>query len=335
MSETIENEVTAQPASWPDRRSGIPDVSRTLAAPDARRWLQLGLAAIWLLDAVLQLQSFMFTKAFGQTLGSGPGNSALIADPITWSTHIIEAHPAWTNAVFATVQLFLALGLAWRPAVKVTLAASMAWSAGVWWFGEGLGGVFNGTANPVTGAPGAVIIYALIAVLVWPTNRDGPFEAARPLGSLTARLLWLTLWGSFAYFALLAVNRTSQGLHDMIAGMAAGEPGWLASLDRNAATLVAGRGALASVVLAVVFGIIAIGIFLPAHAVRAVVLLAVAVALIIWVVGENFGGVLAGSATDPNTGPLLVLLAVAYWPAVSRRQTESSGDLAPLAGIAK
>jgi hypothetical protein len=41
---------------------------------------------------------------------------------------------------------------------------------------------------------------------------------------------------NFARFALQAVNRTSQGLHDMIPGMAAGEPGWLASLDRNAAT---------------------------------------------------------------------------------------------------
>jgi hypothetical protein len=53
----------------------------------------------------------------------------------------------------------------------------------------------------------------------------------------------------------------------------------------------------------------------------AVVVLAVAVALIIWVAGEDFGGIFAGSATDPNTGPLLILLAVAYWPARSRRQT--------------
>ncbi len=36
--------------------------------PDARRAFQLVLAAIWLLDAVLQYQSFMFTKAFGQML---------------------------------------------------------------------------------------------------------------------------------------------------------------------------------------------------------------------------------------------------------------------------
>jgi hypothetical protein len=28
----------------------------------------------------------------------------------------------------------------------------------------------------------------------------------------------------------------------------------------------------------------------------------------------HFGGILAGSGTDPNTGPVLVLLAAAYWP---------------------
>ncbi|MGA2825971.1 MAG: hypothetical protein ABSF03_07600, partial [Streptosporangiaceae bacterium] len=39
------------------------------AGLDARRVLQLGLAAIWLLDGVLQYQSFMYTKAFTQMIG--------------------------------------------------------------------------------------------------------------------------------------------------------------------------------------------------------------------------------------------------------------------------
>ena len=43
------------------------EVSR--AAPDVRRLLQLGLAGIWLLDALLQYQSFMFSKAFSQMIG--------------------------------------------------------------------------------------------------------------------------------------------------------------------------------------------------------------------------------------------------------------------------
>jgi hypothetical protein len=43
--------------------------------------------------------------------------------------------------------------------------------------------------------------------------------------------------------------------------------------------------------------------------------MAMAVALVIWVVGENLGAIFTGSATDPNSGPMLALLAAAYWPA--------------------
>ena len=312
--------MAAQPAAWLDQ-------PKALARPtlDTRRWLQLGLAGIWLLDALLQLQSFMFTKAFGQSLAAtAPGNPAIIAGPINWSARIIEAHPTWTNALFASIQLFIALGIAWRPTLRVSLAGSVVWSLGVWWFGEGLGGVLTSSADPLAGAPGAVIIYGLLAVLLWPVDRPGPFEAARPFGQRTARLLWLALWGGLCYLAIEPGDRTAQGLHDMISSMAAGEPGWIASLDRNAAALADGRGLLISVLLALVLAVIAAGIFLPPPGVRAAALLACAVALIIWIVGENFGAILAGSGTDPNTGAVLILLAAAYWP--SRRRGEAVTD---------
>ena len=285
-----------------------------------RRWLQLALAAMWLLDAILQLQSFFFTQGFGQMLAAtAAGDPAVIAGPVNWSARLIEAHPTWTNAAFATVQMFLALGIAWRPTLKAALATSVAWSLGVWWLGEGLGGVLAGTASPASGAPGAVILYALLAVLLWPVESEGAFVAARPLGVRSARLVWLAVWGSLAYFAVQSANRTAQGLHQMLSGMASGEPGWLASLDRDAASLLAGQGTLVSVVLAVVLGVVAVGIFGPVPAARAAVLLAIVVALVIWIVGENFGGILTGSGTDPNSGPPLVLLAIAYWPSGSRR----------------
>jgi hypothetical protein len=315
-----ENSVVARALPW-TAGQGASGVAQTRTAPSFRRWLQLGLAAVWLLDAVLQLQSFMFGPGFSQMLAAtASGNPWFAADPITWSARLIADHPTWTNAAFASVQLFIGVGILWRPAVKVALAASIPWALGVWWFGEGLGGVLSGTANPVMGGPGAVIIYAILAVLLWPTDRDGPFEAARPLGATPARLVWLILWGSLAWFSSgPAASRTAQAMHDMIAGMATGEPGWLASLDRNAASLVAGQGTTVAVILAVVFGLIAAGVFLPVPAARAALVLAVATAAVIWVVGENFGAIFTGSGTDPNTGPLLMLLAAAYWPATRRK----------------
>ncbi len=90
------------------------------------------------------------------------------------------------NTIFATIQLLLGVGIAFRPTVRFALAASIAWSLGVWWFGEGLGGVLNGGADPLNGAPGAVILYALLAVLLWPADRPGTpasFIAARAVGA--------------------------------------------------------------------------------------------------------------------------------------------------------
>jgi len=309
--------VAGSRTAWRSRLGAGTKVARE--APDARRVLQLALAGLWLLDALLQYQAFMFSKGFSPMLaGTASGNPGAVASPINWGATLIEHHGVLLNTLFATVQLLLAIGIAWRPTVRPALAASIAWAVGVWWFGEGLGMVLTGSASPVNGAPGAVIIYALLAVLLWPTDGGGapaPFTAARAVGARVARALWLVLWLSLAYFALQPANRAPQALHDMIAGMANGEPGWLAALDRNAAWLVAHQGLTASIVLAAALVLIAVGVYLPPPAARGALILAIVVAAVIWVAGEAFGTILTGGGTDPNSAPLLALLALCYWPA--------------------
>jgi hypothetical protein len=288
------------------------------ARPDGRRALQLGLAAIWLLDGVLQYQPFMYTKAFAQSLAdTAAGNPAVIARPITWNANLVEHHLVLLNTLFATIQLLLGLGIAFRPTVRLALVVSIAWAIGVWWFGEGLGGVLIGGASPLNGAPGGVIIYALLAVLLWPADRTAPapFVAARAVGVQVAKALWLVFWLSQAYFALIPANRAPQAVSAMIASMESGEPGWLAAIERGGASLVGNQGLAASVVLAAALALIAIGVYLPRPFAQATLVLAIVVALVIWVVAQALGGILAGGATDPNSGPLLVLLALAYWPA--------------------
>ncbi len=301
----------------PAARSRLGGAEASRGAPDVRRLLQLALAGIWLLDALLQYQSFMFSKAFSQMLaGTASGNPGVVASPINWDATLIEHHGVLLNTIFATIQLLLAIGIAWRPTVRLALAASIAWALGVWWFGEGLGMVLTSSASPVNGAPGAVVIYALLAVLLWPTDRSvsAPFTAARAVGAPVARALWLVLWLSLAYFALLPGNRGPQALNSMIAGMESAEPGWLAAIDRNAAALVAHQGLAASIVLAVALVIIAVGVYLPAPVLKGTLVLAIVVAAVIWVVGEAFGTILTGGGTDPNSGLLLALLALTYWP---------------------
>jgi hypothetical protein len=292
------------------------------ADPDsrgARRGLQIALGVIWLLDAILQLQPYMFGPRFASMLaGAATGNPAIISGPILWTSHLVAGDPAPWNAAFALTQLAIAAGLLWRPAVKAALAGSIAWSLAVWWLGEGVGGLLTGTASPVTGAPGAVILYALIAVLAWPIPSASPGRGsvadASVLGRRGGKAAWLLLWAGFSALLLLQpAVRAPGSLHGTLAANAAAEPGWLASLDHTAAAATGSHGTAVCIALAALFALAAAGILHPVTT-RAALIAATAAGLAIWVLGENFGQILTGMGTDPNTGPLLVLLAAAYWP---------------------
>jgi hypothetical protein len=186
----------------------------------------------------------------------------------------------------------------------------------VWWLGEGFGRVLTGAASPLTGSPGAVVLYGVLAVLLWPTDRPGPvpFTAARAVGANAARAIWVAVWTALAATALF--GSATRHPANLLSSMIAGEPGWLAALDRHAANLVAGHGPglAVAVAAAVVFACIAAGVLAPPNVARAAIAVAAVVAVAVWVIGENLGQLFSGSATDPNTGPILVLLAVAYWP---------------------
>ena len=257
------------------------------ARPDVRRALQLVLAAIWLLDGVLQYQRFMYTKAFNQMLAAtAAGNPSVIARPITWDATLVEHHLVLINTIFATIQLLLGLGIAFRPTVRVALAASIAWSLGVWWFGEGLGGVLSGAASPLNGAPGAVIIYALLAVLLWPADRPAVGALHRRPGGGRARRPGAVA-GAVAEPRLLRADpgqpgaagaeRHDRGHGERRAGLAAGP-------EKGAASLVASQGLAASIVLAVALVLIAVGVYLPGRPAKATLVLAIVVAGLIWVV---------------------------------------------------
>ena len=62
---------------------------------------------------------------------------------------------------------------------------------------------------------------------------------------------------------------------------------------------------------------VAVGPYLPTRMARAAVVLAIVLAVVIWL-AEGLGGLFTGGGTDPNSGPLLALLAVAFWPAAPR-----------------
>jgi hypothetical protein len=293
-----------------------------------RRGLQLVLGFIWLVDASLQYQPYMFGRPFvTQTIEpAAAGTPYWVEHPSLWAAHFMIHHITVYNSLFATIQLLIALALFYRPAVRIGLAISIIWALGIWWLAEGIGGITLG-ASPVVGAPGAAILYAFIAVLVWPRTERSQVSAGRsvaetgPLGAVIPKLVWAVLWLGFAALSLENVNRSPSALHDMITGMSDGEPGWIKTLNRGLAAPLAHHGTEWSIVLAVIFALVAIGVFSP-KAVRPALAVAVVMGVVIWL-AEDFGEITTGSATDVNSGPLLVLLAVCYWPATTLGRARS------------
>ena len=74
------------------------------------------------------------------------------------------------------------------------------------------------------------------------------------------------------------------------------------------------HGTTAAILLAVVCVVVAVGVYLPPQFTKVTLVLGIVTFVFIWVATENFGGILAGGATDPNSGPLVIILALIYWP---------------------
>ena len=102
----------------------------------------------------------------------------------------------------------------------------------------------------------------------------------------------------------------------MVSAMASGQPSWLSSADNHLGAFLTSHGPAVAVVLAIALALVAVSVYLPRPAARAGVVLAIVTAAFIWI-AEGLGGMLTGGGTDPNSGPLLALLAVAYWPLAS------------------
>jgi hypothetical protein len=284
------------------------------------RAIQIGLGVIWVVDGLLQLQPKMFGTGFADSviLPSAQGQPGIVTGVITHMAHLMSAQPVLTDLVFAGIQLLIGVGLLIRETVKPALALSFVWALGVWSLGEGFGGLLTGTAQPLTGAPGAAVLYLAIGLLVWPKREarevDGPAAAEGLLGSGGGLAIWAATWCGLGILWLLPASSDGGALPSALKGAASGEPGWLAQLQLTVAHSLGSGGTSVAVGAALLSFLIGVGpllvrrygIFLIAGA---------AMALDIWVLGQAFGQIFTGMATDPNTGPLLILLALAVYPA--------------------
>jgi hypothetical protein len=315
ITEGAESRVVGQNSSLPA------DVGVSVRpSRDLQQTFRLLLATVWLMDAALQLQPFFFTAGnsgfSGMLNGVAPGNPTWIAHTITWNaSSVVQHQPILTNTIFAGIQFLIAFGIAWRRTVRPALVLSIVWSLGVWWFGEGFGGLFHGAATPLGGGPGAVLFYALLAVLLWPSKGpNAPFVAARTIGVRAAKAVWLGVWLLLALLSVVGNGRSPQFLQGLVASLDNSRLGWLTRLDRWTEAVLLHHGSTVAVLLALFCVIVAASVYLPPKARQVILAVAVVTFAVVWVGVEDVGGILAGGATDPNSGPVVILLLLSYWP---------------------
>ncbi|MFC4035807.1 hypothetical protein ACFO3J_30695 [Streptomyces polygonati] len=279
-----------------------------------RRHIQIILGVLWLLDGALQLQPFMFTSGFAHQIiePAATGQPAAVAASVHWAAHLIAAAPVLTNTAFALGQLLLGAGLLWARTARWSLAASIGWALAVWWLGEGLGGLASGHALLLTGAPGAVALYALAAAMAWPEHPsrvDSPGDrwSSHTTPPTWAAPAWALVWTGGALLQVLPGNGAVQAL----ASSADDAPGPLASLDRALASALGADSTAVTITVAVVTAAVGLAALAPRSWRTAAAWSGIALALLFWVIGQGAGQLTSGQSTDPDAGPLLVLLGAA------------------------
>ena len=147
-----------------------------------------------------------------------------------------------------------------------------------------------GTASPLTGAPGAALLYVLAGLIAWPRAACHSASAAvgGVLGERGARGAWALLWVGFAVLWLLPATRARDAVHDAIANAPSGA-GWLSSIHSSVAAAAAGRGLAIGLVAAGLSAAIGLAVLFDRWT-KPLLALSVVIALLYFVVGHGMGG---------------------------------------------
>ncbi len=293
---------------------------RSLRSPIVTtRGIQVALGVIWLLVGLLQFQSFMYTHGIVTEVFAPAAEHqwSIVGGPMKAIDNFYGHDLTLWNTLAAEIQCAIGLGLILgKKAVKPALIVSFGWALSVWWFGEGFGGLTSTTLpSPLMGAPGGVILYAIIGLLVYPTGKQEGCSPADlgPLGDRGGLYAWSALWAMSAGLWLVNVNRANDATHEMIKVASEASPHWLAKFQTSIGNHAHGHGTTFAIVLAIVSLALAIGVWTPLR--WPALTIGIVVSLAYWVFGQSLGGPFwIGNATDVNAGPLFVLLAVALLP---------------------
>jgi len=293
------------------------------AEPIARRVVRIGFGLLWILDALLQLQSAMPlglpASVIQPSAGSSPG----------WVQHVVHVgvkiwtdHPVQAAASAVWLQLGIGALLLLAPRGRWSRfagVASMGWGLVVWVFGEAFGGIFGSGASWLFGTPGAVLLYCVAGTLValpdraWSSPRLGRL-ILRGAGAFLIGMAVLQAWPGRGSWQGSSPGTSTGTLTTMVRQMAqTSQPAPLASLVRAFARVDASHGWGVNLVMVILLGALGLA-FCTAS--RRIVWPALCAAVVLcaadWVFVQDLG-LFGGVGTDPNSMvPMALVFATGY-----------------------
>jgi hypothetical protein len=285
---------------------------------DVRNVVAKCLGALWILDGLLQFQPAMFgpnfvTDVLVPNLSAQPHWMYQI---VSSGIYLWNLNPALNNLGVGLLQISIGLLLLLPVSdrwFRFAAWVSIVWAIVVWFCGEGAGQLLTGIASFYTGAPGAVLLYALLAGLLLVPEKISVKRFPQIAGWLF--IVGATLQSQGAFWTLDGVQGAA-----MAAMM---EPVHALNMFPIAVSNLLGLDPVLSncILVAILFLLGAFIIFKPN---RMVGIVALVFLCFVWWVGQDFGMLSTfpnAVATDPSTAPLLALFLL---PLLCRGRSDSA-----------
>ncbi|HUO55913.1 MAG TPA: hypothetical protein VMU27_00535 [Candidatus Paceibacterota bacterium] len=265
------------------------------------------LGLLWFLDGLLQLQPQMFganfvTNVLTPVLNNQPG---FIAGIVNWGIQLWSTNMVVTDTLAALLQCAIGVLLFFplsSKAFKTGLWISIVWGVIVWLCGEGAGQLLTGSASFYTGAPGAVFFYVVLAAFLLTPDKI----SAKVYPKVAA---WTLIFG--AALQLQPLFWTAAGSQQVAMASTMEAMPALSTLPMYFSNIIAAHAITSNVILIALPLVIGIALLLkPSRMTGAI---ALTFLFFVWWFGQDFGQLstlFVGTATDPNTAPLLALLLI-------------------------
>jgi hypothetical protein len=262
------------------------------------------LGAFWILDGLLQFQPAMF----GQDFVTNVLVPNLSAQP-HWLYDIVNAgislwnlNPALNNLGVGSLQIAIGLLLLFPlndTRFKIGAWISIVWGVVVWFCGEGAGLLLTGVASFYTGAPGAVLLYVVLAALLLVPGKIR-------LNRLPQIAGWMFIGG--ALLQLQSAFWTVDGAQGTAMAAMMEPVHVLNAFPILVSNLLGVDPVVSNIILTALLFVFGIAIlWKPSRATGIVTLVFL---FFVWWIGQDFGMLSTfptGTATDPQAVPILAL----------------------------